>query len=104
MFNEIWKKMKVLAKVIFWVIAVLSVASGIILFAAGGAEGIVSGIITIVGGIIMAWLSAFGLYAFGELLEKVVEMNENIKTLNKQNVATPPTINQPTPEPPKAEE
>lgn len=74
------------------------------MFAAGGAEGIVSGIITIVGGIIMAWLSAFGLYAFGELLEKVVEMNENIKTLNKQNVATPPTINQLTSEPPKTEE
>ena len=52
----------------------------------------------------MAWLSAFGLYAFGELLEKVVEMNENIKTLNKQNVATPPTINQLTSEPPKTEE
>lgn len=86
MFNEIWKKMKILAKVLFWLVTVLSVILGIVFFVGGGGEGIVMGIVTIIVGILLAWLSAFGIYAFGELIEKVVNINDNVELIVKKVV------------------
>lgn len=88
MFNNIGSKIKALAKVICWL--------GIIASAVGGIAYIISmsrlynqsmmaviivflaGLIIAAVGALVSWLSTFILYGFGELIEKVSSIEENI--------------------------
>lgn len=84
MFNNPGKKIKTLAKVLYWIIALGSLATAIFFVAENSYWGLDIEIILIAvaiaaGGFLAAFLSNLGLYAFGELVEnsgRLVELAE----------------------------
>lgn len=89
MFNNIGRKIKGLAKTLFWILAIISIIAGIgvilVTVSNGGDSvmlGVLAGLGIIIGGFILAWLQNFMLYGFGEL----VDTNQKIlETLERQN-------------------
>ena len=83
MFNNVGGKLKAIAKVIFWIFVVIFAISGIVLFAnmvrQNGGLAFLSAVLTIGLGVLTAWLSSIGLYAFGELVENTSIIAENTK-------------------------
>ncbi len=88
MFNNIGGKIKALAKVLCWIGIVLSVITGIAVMASGNSNitingsyaivsPIVSGIIVIVIGCLISWISSFFAYGFGQLIENTDEIRKN---------------------------
>ena len=78
MFKNPGKKLKVIAKVFFWIYLVIFVAAGLAMMFAGGdlakSSGmppILTGIIIIVVGFIIAWLSTLMLYAVGSAVADI---------------------------------
>ena len=78
MFTNIGKKIKALAQVIFWITVIGAVVGGIVimvldedLIAIGLAVGAV--------GFLLAWISAMFLYGFGELIDKVCDIERNTR-------------------------
>ena len=78
MYNNIGRKIKGMAKVIFAILAFFFILMGTSLLNAGAdaIEGL--GVILIVLGPVFAWVSSFLLYGFGELVEKVCNIERNI--------------------------
>lgn len=72
LYNNIGKKIKILAKVLAWIGIAASVISGlgmiIVSSRAGGAMALI-GILTMVLGSLLSWVSSFVLYGFGEIVE-----------------------------------
>ncbi len=80
MFSNIGNKLKTAAKIILWVGIAVSVIGGIVIIADGSVERrtnpmILPGLMTMIGGAFVSWISALGLYGFGELVE-----NSDIRT------------------------
>ena len=86
MFTNIGKKIKVLAIVIFCIMAGLSVIGGLIMLVEGldyGHEDFIFGGIIIAGlGFLFSWISSFVLYAYGEIADKVSAIEYNTRGLN----------------------
>lgn len=107
MFNNIGKKIKTLAKVVCWLGIIGGIISGLSLIAVGaagsgitvnsnGSTSFVSGMALVVAGIILlvllpllAWVSSFMLYGFGEMVDNVSELKQsNEEMLNRvSNIA-----------------
>lgn len=66
MFENIGGKIKNLAKILCWVGIIISVIFALAMF---GSYGGAAGIIYLFLGPLMAWISSFCLYGFGELVE-----------------------------------
>ena len=83
LYTDIGKKIKSWAKWIFIIEAVASVIGGIVIMAnAGDVSGTVAiGFLTAVIGPIVAWVSSWLLYAFGELVDKTVENEKNTRNI-----------------------
>ena len=90
MFENIGGKIKGLAKFIFWVISIISIIGGGVIIFTGLANSdsdssskiasIVVGILSAVGGVLLAWIQNFLLYGFGELVDsnqKILRIMEN---------------------------
>ena len=89
MFDNIGSKIKTLAVIIAWVGIIGSIIAGIILISIGismnnsswsgspGAGLIWSGIVCIIWGSLLSWISSFVLYGFGELIVKTTEIERN---------------------------
>lgn len=80
MFSNIGNKLKTAAKILLWAGIAVSAIGGIAMIASGSAfrsvnPMILPGLITMIGGALLAWISALGLYGFGELVE-----NSDIRT------------------------
>lgn len=77
MFSNIGRKIKILAKTLFWLLVIISIlgAIGMIIVGFSMKEGkyilqyCLFAILIVVGGILSAWLSNFMLYGFGELID-----------------------------------
>lgn len=68
MYDNIGSKIKTLAKVIFIIIASLSLIAGVlILFIVD--NGFIIGILTVGIGVLLSWVGTFFLYGFGQLIE-----------------------------------
>ena len=80
LYENIGKKIKKLAQVLFVVYAIVCILAGFILIVN---ELALYGIVTIVVGTIVPWISSWFLYAFGELVEKTVKNEENTKEILK---------------------
>jgi len=88
MWDDIGKKIKILAKVIALIGIISSVIAGIILFVngiklnqnwGGGNILIFSGLGTIIGGSIISWIASWFMYGFGELIEKTNKIEKNTR-------------------------
>ena len=66
MFSNIGGKIKTTAAVCCWIVIIASVISGIAMMAN---DMVAEGLIVIVVGALSGWISSFGLYGFGELIE-----------------------------------
>ena len=77
MFDRIGSKIKGLASVITWIGIIVSCISGFALIS-GGDEQILIGIIVMIVGSLVAWISSFLLYGFGELIEKTCIIEERL--------------------------
>ncbi len=83
MFENIGSKIKGLATTIFVIEALASVVVGIILLATDEAF-VLFGLMSLIGGPIVAWVSSFLLYGFGELIDKASEIEKNTR-MNQNN-------------------
>lgn len=78
MYDDIGEKIKNLAKATFFVEAIASIITGI-LFIFSDADWFFIGIITIIFGPLVAWVSSWLLYGFGELIDKTCEIERNTR-------------------------
>ena len=81
MYDNIGGKIKGLAKAIFIIETIAAVISGVGIMASGYDTLILTGLLVLVVGPIVAWISSWMLYAFGQLVEDIHAMR------NPQNVA-----------------
>lgn len=94
MFNNIGKKIKTLAKVLCWIGISASVMGGIFtMMLASDIDDIlfIIGLLIIVLGPLVSWVSSFSLYALGEIVVKLTEISDNISSApgissNKSNI------------------
>ena len=78
MFFDIGKKIKVLAGIFMVVGIIASVIMAIVMFSAGyGMEGF--GFAWLIGGSLVSVISGFFMYGFGELIDKVTEIERNTR-------------------------
>ena len=85
MYDNIGSKIKGLAEGVFIGEAVLSAIVGIALLASGE-DLILTGFLVLLFGPIVAWVSSWLLYGFGELIDRVCEIAQNTRT--SQNTPT----------------
>ena len=99
MYDNIGGKIKGLAKIIFIIEAVGAIITGIALLITGVA---LSGLLILVCGPLVAWVSSWILYAFGELVENSNTINNTVKKIennthnfinNNQEKPKPSSIN-----------
>lgn len=76
MFSNIGGKIRTLAKAICWLGIITAVIAGIVQLAAGAT---LTGLLTMIFGAIGSWLGSFILYGFGELVARVVSIDNKIK-------------------------
>lgn len=81
MYKNIGPKIKGLAKAIVIVEAIVSVIIGIALMASDDGL-VVSGLLVMLVGPTVAWVSSWVLYGFGELVDKVCNIERNIRGEN----------------------
>ncbi len=87
MYNNIGKKIKALAKVCCWIGIIAAVISGIVVMVAGYDEiFILIGLLVMVAGGVLSWVSSFVLYGFGQLVDNSDLLVVGNKTVNTPNV------------------
>ena len=77
MFSNIGGKIKKLAKVICWIGIAFSLIGGIASISQTTDQSVLIGIITIVVGSLVSWISSFFTYGFGQLIENTDEIRKN---------------------------
>ncbi|MBR2466782.1 MAG: hypothetical protein IKB38_07655 [Clostridia bacterium] len=93
MYTEIGKKIKLLAMVTAVVMALISVVGGFSIIAEGYLEDVIAGLLVMLVGVLVAWVSSWVLYGFGELIDKTVSIEERLsiasdKTEQKEKMNT----------------
>ena len=78
MYENIGSKIKGLAKATFIVESIAAVITSITLMATDS-DMILVGLLAMVGGPIVAWVSSWILYGFGELIDKVCDIERNTR-------------------------
>ena len=78
MYDNIGKKLKGFAKTIFAICLIASVIGGIAIMAIDGDLAII-GIIVMAVGILVSWISTWFLYGFGEIVDKVCDIEKNTR-------------------------
>ena len=95
MYDNISKKIMLLAKITFIVGAVFSVILGfglIIAFPDDGVGAIVGIFVMLLGGF-LSWVSSWGLYGFGELIDKTCNIERNILRVEGTTAQTTEMLN-----------
>ena len=77
MFDNIGGKIKLLAKIMFCIMAIGSVIGGIVIISDGYDDVILVGVAVMLLGPLFAWVSSWFMYGFGELIEKTGEIARN---------------------------
>lgn len=76
MFNNIGRKIKMLAEVLCWIGIILSVSIGILSLFGGIVYFLSFGFILLFLGPLLSWIGSFLLYGFGELVVKTTRIAE----------------------------
>ena len=83
MYDNIGKKIKALAKWTFIVEAIAAAIAGIALMFTDE-ELIIFGLLALLLGPVVAWVSSWLLYGFGELVDKVCDIESNMRVESKE--------------------
>ena len=78
MYDNIGSKIKTLAKILFFIMAILSIVIGIV-FLSQNKNLHIQGITILILGPIIAWISTWLLYGYGEIIEKTCEIACNTR-------------------------
>lgn len=85
MFTNVGRKIKVYAKIAFWIEAIIFVVCGIVvLVEAYWAEEVALGIGLIIGGPLTAWIMSLFIYGSGEMIEKICNIEKKIADTPEQ--------------------
>lgn len=98
MFDNIGGKIKTLAKVVCWIGIIACIITGIVLMATDE-DLILVGILTVVVGSLLSWVSSFILYGFGQLVENsdtLVQQNQTHHSNKCENFGNTSNIKQVT--------
>ena len=108
MFYNAGKKLRSIAKVLFWVIVIAVAIETIVRLVNGdlyGFGGFLIAHVIIAVGVLVAWLSTITLYAFGEMCENVISIEDEatrIRKIMEQSCGTPKVSNNATPNTPSS--
>ena len=78
MFENIGKKIKGLTKTIFYIGCAIPIVVGIILMAMEE-DLLLVGLLVMVVGVFLSWISVWLLYGYGELIDKVCDIERNTR-------------------------
>lgn len=81
MFDNIGRKIKMLAKVVCWIGIIGSITTGLVLIGMGidGPDALVtSGVIIVIFGPFFSWIGCFFMYGFGQLVDDTQKLREHI--------------------------
>lgn len=82
-FNNIGKKIKGLSKFICWIGIISSIITAIVMFLLawdwGYTEYTIIGVVVLIVGSLLSWISSFFSYGFGELIDKVCDIERNTR-------------------------
>ena len=78
MYEDIGKKIKGLAKAVFIIEAIAAVIGGFVMMAEDGDMALI-GLLSITVGILVAWVSSWFVYGFGELIDKVCDIERHMR-------------------------
>ncbi len=98
MFEDIGRSIESLARILRFLGIIGSVIASISMFITasemryGGEVYTILGIVILIGGSIVTWISTFLLYAFGELVDKVCDIQKDVKDIKKTATLTLATI------------
>lgn len=97
MFDNIGGKLKGLAKVLCWTGILCSMIGAIGLWLANTRyqPTILSGFVLLIVGSLASWLGSFSLYGLGELIERVVSINDHLAALLRNSMAAPAYVAKP---------
>ena len=97
MYNNIGRKIKGLAKAIFFIEAIAAIVCGCALFV-DGLDGsiILIALLVMVGGSIVAWISSWLLYGYGEMIEKNCLIEKHLQDLLTISQSNTPSDIDPT--------
>ena len=84
MYDNIGEKIKGLAKVMFIVEAIAAVIGGLVLLVG---KLLAIGLLTLFLGPVVAWVSSWLLYGFGELIDNVCRIAANTRTLKNESTS-----------------
>lgn len=84
MYENIGGKIKGLAKAIFIIEAIAAVITGFVLMASDSDTFLIGLLVMIIGSIV-AWVSSWFLYGFGELIDKACEIEKNTRKDNDES-------------------
>lgn len=86
MFDNIGSKIKMLAKVLCWVMVAVFVIYGLVMMFSVNFFG---GLFMMAVGALSGWAGSFVLYGFGELVESVAVLREDVEQRRLQNGSAP---------------
>ncbi len=84
MFENVGRKIKGFVKIIFWIEAIASVVAGIVYMATAWDTQWI-GLFIAAGGILVAWISSWMLYGYGEIIDKLIEIERNTRGSGKKS-------------------
>ena len=88
MFTNIGDKIKNLASVLAWLGIIGSIIGGIVMIAVGLESSeifVLFGFLTAIAGSLVSWIASFLLYGYGELIDKVTQIDNKMNIqINKQ--------------------
>ncbi len=76
MFNNIGRKIKILAQVICWIGIICSVVLGVVIMATEDDLPVLGFVLMLIGPVV-SWVSSFVLYGFGQLIENTERLPLN---------------------------
>jgi len=82
MYDNIGRKIKGLAKAIFIVLGISMAITGIVIMCIDE-DLILYGVLTLILGPILAWISSWLLYGFGEIIDKLCDIEHNTRMIMK---------------------
>lgn len=88
MYEDIGKKIKGLAKAVFIIEAIAAVIGGFVMMAEDGDMALI-GLLSITAGILVAWVSSWFVYGFGELIDKVCDIERHMRGEEPEFIQVP---------------
>lgn len=90
MFTNIGDKIKNLAAVITWIGIIGSILGGIVMIAVGLESSeifVLFGFLTAIAGSLVSWIGSFLLYGFGELIDRVAQIDRKLNNQASQPIS-----------------